>query len=179
MKQSAILVMLTEPLDSVPAIELDALRRLLFQRVRGLDDDHQRRWLRFWKRLTSGEVAEFYPVVDRAGPYHARHMAIEGRIFENQDGFPASTAGRRAFRNWIKVGASLVRLEIDGDEPRWLPGSCSYEELSDDEMREFHEAAMDWMHTPRALKKLWPEVKPADRLQMLETLLANPTEETQ
>jgi hypothetical protein len=176
-KQSAILVMLTEPLESVPANELDALRRFLVRRVRGLDEDNHRRWLRFLKRLTSGEVAQFYPVVNRSGPFHARHMTIEGRIFEHQDGFAPTKAGQRAFRNWLKVGASLVSLEIDGAEPRWLPGSCSYPEMSDDEMREFHEAAMDYLRTPHALKKLWPAVKAADRLQMLEAALTNPKDE--
>lgn len=176
MKQSAILIMLTEPVELLPASELDAVRRFLTKRVRGLNDDHHRRWLRWLKRLTHGEVQQFYPVQDRAGPFHARHMTIEGRIFANQDGFPPTKAGERAFRNWLKVGASLVRLELHGGEPQFLPGSLSYEEASDDEMREFHEAAMEYLRMPRALRKLWPAVKPAHRLEMLETLLRKPEE---
>jgi hypothetical protein len=177
LKQSAILIMLTEPLQQVPQQELDAARRLLTQRVRGLSEDHHRRYMRWLKRLFSGEVAKFYPEVDRAGPYHRRHMAIEGRLFEEQDGFAPSAAGRRAFRNWLKVGASLVTLELHGGEPRWLPGSCSHEALSDDEMREFHEAAIDFLRAPRSLKKLWPAVPAKDRHLMLEAVLRNPNEE--
>jgi hypothetical protein len=178
-KQSAILIMLTEPVEALPAFELDAVRRFLTQRVRGLSDDHHRRWLRFLRRLTQGEVSEFYPVVDRAGPFHARHMALESRLFENQDCFQPTKAGERAFRNWLKVGASLVTLELHGDEPKFLPGSCSYEEMSDDEMREFHDAAMAWLHSPVALKKLWPAMKSTERVQTLELLLANPKDQDQ
>lgn len=161
-------------MDTMSPLELDVMRRFFTQKVRGLSDDHHRRWLRWLKRLTSGEVCEFYPIVDRAGPYHAHHMAVEGAIFENQDGFPPSKAGERAFRNWLKTGASLVRLELHGDEPKWLPGSLKYEETSDDEMREFHEAAIAFLRTPHALKRLWPVVKPDLRPEMLEPLLKNP-----
>jgi hypothetical protein len=176
-KQSAILVMLTEPMDAMNDHERDVVRRFLTQKVRGLSPDHHRRWLRFLKRLTAGEVQEFYPILDRAGPYHARHMAIERLIFENQEGFPASKAGERAFRNWLKVGASLVSLEIHDGEAKWLPGSLKFEEISDDEMREFHEAAIDFLHIPYALKRLWPAVKGSQRTEMLDTLLTNPNQQ--
>lgn len=176
-KLSAILIMLTEPVEALPTSEVDAVRRFLTQRVRGLSEDHHRRWLRWLKRLTQGEVSQFYPVVERAGPFHARHMAIESRIFENQDNFAPTKAGERAFRNWLKVGASLVSLELRGGEPTFLPGSLSYEDLSDDEMREFHDAAIAWLHDPRALKKLWPAMKAADRAQTLELLLRDPKEQ--
>lgn len=174
MKQSAILVMLTEPMEALPASEREAVSRFLFRRVRGLSPEHQRRWARFWKRLINGECAKFYPVVDRSLVFHQRHMAIENRLFEEQDGFSATTAGRRWFRNWLKVGAALVHLELKGEAAEWVAGSLSYEDLSDDEMREFHEAAMDFLKQPHALKRLWPHVKPELRAQMLEAALVQP-----
>lgn len=177
MKQSAILVMLTEPMEAMPTAEREAVSRFLFRRVRGLSPEHQRRWGRFWKRLIDGECAEFYPVVDRSLVFHRRHMAIESRLFEEQDGFAPTAAGRRWFRQWLKVGAALVHLEVKGDAAEWLAGSLSYDALSDDEMREFHEAAVDFLRTPRALKRLWPHVKAAERLQMLEAAMTNPEEE--
>lgn len=177
MKHSAILVMLTVPMESLPAADLEAVSRFLFRYMRGLNPEHQRRWGRFWKRLMSGEVQAFYPEVDRSYAYHARHMAIETRLFEEQDGFAPTAAGRRWFRHWLKTGAGLVHLELRGATPEWVTGSLSYPEMSDDEMREFHDAAMDFLRTPRALKNLWPAVKAADRPQMLEAALANPNEE--
>lgn len=177
MKHSAILISLTEPVQNIPAGELDAARRVLTQRIRGISEEHTRRWWRFLRRLFDGEVAEFYPANPRSLAYHRRHMAIEGAIWMQQDGFQPTKAGQRAFRNWIKTGASLVRLEIDGDAPRWLPGSFSFDELSDDEAREFHEAAMEFLASPHALRKLWPAVKAADRPAMLEAAINKDTEE--
>lgn len=179
MKLSAILVHPTIPLQTLPPAEVDVIRRFLFRNMRGADEVHDRRWRRLWGRVAAGEVLQLYPVVERSLAYHCRHMAIERRIFENQDGFAPTEAGRRAFRNWLKVGASLVTLELEGGEPKWLPGSVSYEDLSDDEFREFHEAAIDFLRTPRALRKLWPAVAAEQRMEMLESNLNRPEEENQ
>jgi hypothetical protein len=175
-KLSAVMVVPTIPLDMLPPAEREVVSRFLFQTMRGIDANHTARWRRMWSRVAQGEVLQCYPIVERSGLYHRRHMAIEGRIFENQDGFPPTAAGRRKFRDWLKVGASLARLELQGEVPNWLPGSVSYEDLSDDEFREFHEAAVDYLRTPYALKKLWPAVKPAERMRMLELQLAGPRE---
>lgn len=177
MKASAVMVTPVVPLRDLPPAELEVVSRFLFRHMRGLNAEHSRRWRRMWGRVAQGEVLQVYPVVDRSLAYHRRHMAIEGRIFEHQDGFAPTKTGERAFRNWLKVGASLVKLELEGGEPKWLPGSCSYDELSDDEFREFHEAAMDFLHTPRALRKLWPAVRSAQRLEMLESVLNRPEED--
>lgn len=176
MKQSAILVMLTEPMEALPVAEREAVSRFLFRRVRGLNPEHQRRWGRFWKRLIEGECAEFYPVVGRSLAFHRRHMAMETSLFEEQDGFAPTAAGRRWFRNWLKVGAALVHLELKGDAANWVADSFSFDALSDDEAREFHEAAIDFLRSPRALKRLWPAVKADQRLQMLEAALADPNQ---
>lgn len=177
MKQSAVMVMLTEPMEAIPSNELEVISRFLFRRIQGLNRDHQRRWYRHWKRIMAGEVSKFYPEVDRSGPFHARHMTIEDHLFESQDGFPPTDDGRRAFRTWLKVGASHYHLKVHGGAVKFLEMSLSYDNTSDDEMREFHDAAMSFLKSPRALKKLWPAVKPTQRQEMLDTLLANPTEE--
>lgn len=174
MKASAIMVMPTVPLDMLPAGEREIVSRFLFRTMRPVDEQHRRRWARMWRRAARGEVMALYPVVDRDFGYHAMHMATEQRLFANQDGFVMTKAGQRAFRNWLKVGASLVTLELEGGEPQFLPGSLSYEDLSDDEMREFHEAAMDWLRDPRALQQLWPAVPAEQRMAMLEAALRDP-----
>jgi hypothetical protein len=161
-------------------LERDVLRKVLFEGVQGIDPFHHRRWVRQMSRLLKsepGEVTEFNCMRTRSLPFHQRHMAIEGKVFKHQDKFPPTKAGLRSFRNWLKVGASLVRLEIHGNEPKWLPGSVSFEELSDDEMREFHEAAMDYMRSPYALKQLWPDVRSSKRAEMFETVINAKDEE--
>jgi hypothetical protein len=172
-KASAILVQPVAPLDALPPAELDVVRRFLFQHMRGLDAEHDRRWRRFWARIVNGEVAQFYPVVDRSGAFHARHMAIEGRIFENQDAF----VQLRPFRDWLKTGAAFGTWQIVDGQHKFVPSSLSYEDCSDDEMRQFHQDAMDYLHTPHALRRLWPHLNHARRLEMLETLLHHPHQE--
>lgn len=183
MKTSTVMVHTVVHLPTVLSdMERDVLRKVLLEGIRGIDAAHDKRWRRFIGGLINSEpgvITDFVNPRARSLPFHKRHMKIEKTVFENQDIFPPTKAGQRKFRDWLKVGASLARLELHGDEPKWLPGSLSYDEMSDDEMREFHEAAMDYLRSPRALRKLWPAVKSAQRLQMLETLIRNPDEQEQ
>jgi hypothetical protein len=161
-------------------LERDVVRKVFFEGIRGIDDIHDARWKRQITRLLRsepGEVTDFHNMRTRSLPFHQRHMAIERKVFAHQDKFPPTKAGLRTFRNWLKVGASLVRLELHGDQAKWLPGSVSFEDLSDDEMREFHEAAMDYMRSAFALKHLWPDVRANRRLEMFETVIAEKDEE--
>jgi hypothetical protein len=171
-KLSSVMVAPTVPLSALPPQELDVIRRFLFQTMRGLDEDHSRRWRRMWGRVADGEVLQVYPVVERSLSFHRRYMAVENRIFDAQDGF----ATKRGFRLWLKLGAALCHMELHGGEIKFIPGSLSYEELSNDEMLEYHEAAMDFLRSPRALKRLWPAVKASERHLMLEAALLNPEE---
>ncbi len=175
MKASSIMVCPQVHLDAVLTdFERDVVRKVFFEGIQGINATHHRRWVRHISRLLKsepGEVTDFHCMRTRSLPFHQRHMAIEGKVFKHQDKFPPTKAGLRAFRNWLKVGASLVRLELDGAEPKWLPGSVSFDELSDDEMREFHEAAMDYMRSPYALKQLWPDVRSSKRAEMFETVI--------
>ena len=177
MKASAVMVMPMLPLQELPKDELEHVSRFLFRHMRGVDAEHTRRWRRLWARVAEGEMLHFYPAVERSLAYHRMHMAMEDRVFAHQDGFVMTTAGRRAFRNWLKLGASHVTLELQGGELQFLPGSLSYEDMSDDEMRAFHEAAVDYLHTPHALETLWPVVKPQERQQMLDAALRGPGED--
>jgi len=175
-KTTSIMVMPTVPLMHLPPAEREIVSRFLFQTMQGLDEQHTRRWRRMWSRVAQGEILQLYPVVARSLSFHRRHMAIERRLFENQDGFPPTKAGEQAFRFWLKTGAAHGRYELVDGDLKFIPSSLSYDETSDDEMREFHEAAMEFLSTPRALRRLWPAVKPAQRLEMLETLLRKPEE---
>lgn len=173
MKLSAVMVMPTIPLQHLPPRDLEAVSRFLFQTMRGLDAQHTRRWRRLWARVADGELLQLYPVVDRHLAFHQRHMAIEGRIFELQDGF----VQREAFRVWLKTGAAFGHFEACDGQLVFVPDSLSYDEASDDEMREFHEAAMEFLRTPHALATLWPAVRAEDRPAMLEAALRDPQEE--
>jgi hypothetical protein len=174
-KTSAIIVTLHRPLRFLPGPLVEALSKILFQWFRGADATHDQRWRRLWANLFHSKTPEpslsLYVVQERSGVFHARHMAIEGRIFENQEQFLT----RNGFRTWLKTGAAFGRFVATPAGLVFEPSSTSYDDCSDDEMREFHEDAIRFLQTPRALMELWPHITHPERVLMLETWLRNPT----
>jgi hypothetical protein len=155
--------MLTDP-------ERDVLRKVLIDNIRGVDREHDKRWRRFVGTLINSqpdEITEFINPRTRSLPFHKRWMAIERAVFENQDGF----VHVRRFRDWLKTGAGWGKYEPTATGLVFVPGSVSFDEASDDEMREFVKAAEEFLHTPHAQKKLWPHLPAARRSEMVDTLL--------
>ena len=177
MKATAILVQMPRPLRYLPPHVLTALDWFLFQFVQGMSPEHQRRWKRLWRRLFHSKEAhpslQLYAVVERSRPFHARWMAIETRIFANQDGF----LQLEGFRYWLKTGAAFGTYEASAGRLVFVPSSLSWDDCSDDEMREFTEAALAFLNTPYALETLWPAVRAEQRHQMLEAAMKYPEED--
>jgi hypothetical protein len=169
-KATAIMVMPTVLISQLPPNEREIVSRFLFRCMRGLDEAHDRAWRRLWGRAQQGEILHLYEVVGRSGPFHRHHMAIEGRIFQNQELFTKI----EPFRIWLKTGAAFGAYELVAGRRKFVPSSISYDECSDGEMREFHRNALDFLYTPRAQRKLWPHIPAAKRHEMLETLLRKP-----
>jgi hypothetical protein len=176
MKASRIMVCPTVHLPSVLTdAERDVLRKVLLDNIRGIDRFHDKRWRRFVGALINsqpGEVTDFINPRTRSLPFHKRWMAIERAIYDNQDAF--QTLG--GFRRWLKCGAGLGEYHLVGDRMVFVPGSVSFEEASDDEMREFVKAAEEFLHTPLAQRRLWRHLSADRRAEMVEALLANPNE---
>ena len=87
-KPSAILVCPQVALRMLPAAEREVVSRFLFDNIRGLDEKHDKRWRRLWGRFWKadpGEVFHLEIVVDRSGPFHRRHMAMEQALFDRQE----------------------------------------------------------------------------------------------
>jgi hypothetical protein len=182
-KATAILVRAQRPLRFLPPAMLRALEWVVFQWFRGLDAEHDKRWRRAWWRMFRSKlphpVWQLYDLSERSGPYHRMHMAVEGRVFEYQDAFPLTKAGKEAFRDWLKTGAHFGHWEGAVGALVFVPSSLSYDDCSDDDMREFHEAAIEFLHSPLALQTLFPVVRQDQRMQMLEACLREPDEEGQ
>ena len=169
-KASAILITKTHPLDGIPEQDKAAVRRFLFDGLRGLDEQNDKRWKRFWRRIWEaepGEVFHFLNVVDRAGPFHKRHMAIEQALFDRQDRF----TNQARFRDWLKTGAGHGKYEIVNGRMKFVPSSTAYEECSDDEFREVHENMVAFLRTPRAQRRLWPHLPADRRTEMIESIV--------
>jgi hypothetical protein len=170
-KASSIMVC---PVVHLPSVltdqERDVLRKVLLEGIRGIDAIHHKRWTRFIGRLINsepGEVTDFMNPRVRSLPFHKRWMAIERVFFDNQDNY----TNLKAFRRWLKTGADLGDYHVVGDKVLYVPGSVSFDECSDDEMREFVKDAETFLRTPAATRKLWPHLKAEQRAEMVETLL--------
>ncbi len=175
-KPSHILIMKAHPLDGFSEFERSIIRRFLFECFRGLNEQYHKRWLRFWSRLWNfevGQVAQFENVVERSGPFHRRHMAIEQALFDRQERW----GNIKHLRNWLKTGAGWGHYELVNGRMKFVPDSTSYESCSDDEMKEIHEAMLAFLRTPYAQRHLWNHLSPNARAEMLESILERPEEQ--
>lgn len=173
MKFGSILVCPMFPLRQLPPGEVDVIRRFLFEYIQGIDAKHNGRWRRLWGTIWRAEPGEGIPLFSgqpRDLSFHKRWMAIEGRIFDNQESF----RNLDRFRDWLKTGAGFGQYQIVGERLKFVPASISFDDCSNDEMREFTEHALDFLRGERALRRLWCSIRPDDRAEMLEALIANP-----
>lgn len=135
---------------------MDGASRLLFKCLDGMGKDDRASWRRFWKRminLAPGELVEVQMVIPRSGPFHRRHMAIEQRVFDNQERFDDF----EAFRIWLKVGAGWViwaPSETGALIP--VPKSISYAAADENEFQQYHGKVMAFLRGPHAAPFLWP-----------------------
>lgn len=167
-KASSILVCPVVPLRQLPDAERDILRRFLTQHVRGMDAANQKRWARFWRDLFNadpGEGFQLYRAEERGGPFHRRHRTVLQALFDAQERF----RNIDRLHDWLKIGAGFVEW-VDGKP---TPKSTSFDSASEDEIREFHQAAVDFLHTERAQRFLFRNVKAKDRQGMVDAVLAD------
>lgn len=176
-KPTPILIVKAHPLAGWSEHELSIVRRFIFDGIRGLNEQHNTRWRRFWSRIWKaevGQVFQFDNVVERSGPYHRMHMGMEQRLFESQERW----GQMEPLRDWLKVGAAWGDYQINARGVlQFVPRSTSYDQCSDDEMREVHAAMLAFLHTPTAQRRLWPHLPAVKRAEMLESVLASREEE--
>lgn len=160
------------PTAEIPEADREAARRVLFGAIDGLGEKGQKQWRRFVNglfKLEPGEIVEIITHKARSGPFHRYHMALEQRVFEAQE----RISDFEQFRLWLKLGAGHVD---------WMPGpkggvfpvprSIAYAKLEDDEMREFHEAAVAFLRTPHAQRYLWTALPAAGAEAAIEAVLS-------
>lgn len=176
-KPAAILICPQIALRTLPENERNIVSRFLFDNIRGLDEKHNARWRRMWSRIwqaDAGEVTHLEVVVDRSGPYHRRHMAMEQALFDRQERWLMLDD----FRWWLKTGAGWGDFTLlPNGRMKFVPRSTSYEACSDDEMKELHQAMLAFLRTPKTMRKLWPHLSPDARYEMLESILEPPERE--
>jgi hypothetical protein len=178
-KPSTILVCPVVPLRQLPPAEREIVSRFLFQNIRGMDTKNDKRWRRFWSQLWQAEAGEGFQILsmeERGGPFHRRHRAILERLFQSQDRF----GNIEKLHDWLKVGAAFVTWEPGKDQKLVaIPRSTAFEKCSENEMHEFHEDMVEYLHEPRAQRYLWKHLKPAARAEMVEAILSDHDEGAQ
>ena len=148
------------------------MRRVLFEAVNGLDERSKKGWRRFWNMVVKAEPGQVFSIetwFPRVGKFHRLHMVMEQSVFGAQE----RIAEFESFRAWTKIGAGFVD---------WLPGpsgvgvipiprSIAFKNLDEEGMRAFHDACLAFWRGERAQAVLWPHLAPAQRSEMLETVL--------
>jgi hypothetical protein len=176
-KPNTILVCPVVPLRHMPPAEVDVIRRFLFQNIRGMDEQNDKRWRRLWGQVWQAEAGEGFQILSmerRGGPYHRMHRVVLERIFQAQEAF----ASIDRLHDFLKVGAGFVTWEPGKDhKPVAIPRSTAFDKCSEDELREFHAAMEDFLRTDRAQRRLWRRMKASARAEMVETLLKQQQEE--
>lgn len=177
MKPSTILVCPVVPLRQIPDADRDVIRRFLFDHLKGMGAENEKRWRRLWGRMWKadpGEGFQFYVLEERSGPFHRRHRTILEKLFASQERFRHIDK----LHDWLKVGAGYVDWTPGKDhKPVATPRSTSFPQCSEDEMREAHTAMVEYLHTERAQRYLWKSIKPNLREGMLDAVLQAPDRE--
>lgn len=178
-KASSILIAKTQRIEDMPEQELAVVRKFLFGGIQGLNEQHEKRWRRLWSRIIKAEVGEVFDLeikVERSGKFHRRHMAIEQMLFDRQERW----ARIEAMRLWLKTGAMWGDYTLmPNGRMKFVPRSTSYEQCSDAEMREVHEAMLVFLRTTLAQRRLWPHLSMDARHEMLENIIDPPEKEQQ
>lgn len=150
---------------------LEPVRHFLFKCFVGVDRASDKAWRRMWKKafhIGVGDLFGYETVFSRSGPFHRRHMAIEGKVFDAQELF----TDEEAFRDWLKIGAAwVIWVPVVGGDLHPIPKSISYAAADQAEFEKFHMAVMDFLTGPYAATVLWPHLG-AGAHMMMQTVLS-------
>ncbi len=174
MTTEIVIVRQPPPKEAFSAADIETFRRVLFALADGLNEQHKKRWRRFWNWLwkaEAGEMISWFQNRQRSGPFHRRHMLIEQRAFDAQERMEEF----EDFRTYMKTAAGFVTWAPGGPGMPAivpLPKSIRYTALDEDAMQEFHAAFVRALRSDRVTRFLWPHLKtPGARSAMVESVL--------
>lgn len=151
--------------------DASTVRRFLFQSVDGAADRDKKAWRSFWRSVADAGVGEYFSITikrRRNSRFHKLTMKVLTVVFEAQETF----TDFRIFRSFIKLGAGFVDFVPNPDgEIKAIPKSASFDEASEDEIREFFQNACQFLRSGRAQKTLWPALSAQIAEQSMERLL--------
>lgn len=134
------------------------MRRFLFEMVDGATDKDKKAWRRFVRSLNESPAGSYFTIVikrQRNSQFHRLCMAVVLAVFKSQETFEDFSL----FRQFLKVGAGFVDYIPDAEtgELRAIPKSQSYEDSSEEDVRQFFEDMCTFMRSPNCCATLWPK----------------------
>lgn len=157
--------------ERLPEAQGEAVRRFLFHVIDGCTDKDKKAWRGFWKGVATAGSGEYFSITikrQRSGPFHRLTFAMLQAVFKAQERFD----DMRIFRQFVKLGAGFVDYLPNADgELRAVPKSQSFDDCSEEDVRQFFDDAKAFLRTTRAQKTLWPDSAPKAAEQGMETIL--------
>lgn len=140
-------------------------------KLRGLSAPDERAYRRFVHELgnlAAGDVVSFSYYFPRSGPFHRRHFAILGALFDMQERFEDP----EHLRKWLEVGAGHFFMVADEHgEVIKIPDSIAYHRLDDVEFSRHHDECVKFIRSDHARRFLWPHLSAEQTYETVETLL--------
>lgn len=165
------IVLLKQTDNRLPDDEAAVVRRFLFQAVDGCTEKDKKAWRAFWRSVGNAGSGEYFTITikrQRSGPFHRLTFALLQAVFKGQERFEDF----RIFRQYIKLGALFVDYLPNADgELRAVPKSQSFDDCSEEEVRQFFDDMKTFLRTTRAQRTLWPEASPRAAEQGIESIL--------
>lgn len=165
------IVLIKQTDERMPEAEAAAVRKYLFQVIDGCTDKDKKAWRSFWRGVGNAGSGEYFSITikrQRSGPFHRLTFVVLNTVFKAQERFDDF----RVFRQFVKLGAGFVDyLPTPDGELRAVPKSQSYDECSEEEIRQFLDDVKTFFRTARCQKTLWPDASPKSAEQGMENLL--------
>lgn len=149
-----------------------AVKRYLFEAIDGCNDKDKKAWRGWWKAVAKAGSGEYFIVTlkrTRSGPFHRLTMAVMQAVYKQQERFDDF----RVFRAWLKIGAGFVEYIPDlNGALQAHPKSQSFDDCSEEDVRQFFDDMQAFIRTGVAHRTLWPHLSPEVAEQSMEEILS-------
>lgn len=138
-------------------------------KLAGHGDRGDRAYKRFLQRvrdLAPDDTLAFSWKEPRAPGPHRLFFKVLRELFDRQEVFNNADE----LRTWLTVGAGYVRFVQGRDAMVALPMSIAYDQMDDDEFKEFIYRVQQFLWEPHAQQFLWPHLSPQAAYEAIEVL---------
>ncbi len=133
--------------------------RFLFQYLDGCNETDRKAWRSWWRAVADAPLGQYFTISinrQRSGPFHRLVMKVLSTVFKAQEKFDNFDI----FRDFVKLGAGFANYipDVETGELKAHPKSQSFDECSEEEIRQFFDDALLFLRTEGAQRILWPGV---------------------